>query len=145
MARERAVTQQVIKEIFLQQKAYEAIEELKSIQGLKNFRILDDYDKILLSELENQNNRGVHACLSKEIVLLFTHDSNFRNSPCSIVHQTKRGLVFPPFPFSELENEERTSITSSSPSQKVHFYLANKYNLDITQEDATLLVGFNIK
>lgn len=139
------VQQQLFRNIFLSIKAHEAVTELKDIKGLKDFQVLDDYDRIVLSELEGKNNHGIGLCLNRDVVLLFTHDSNFRNAPYPIVYQTKSSIIFPPAPFPELENKERKNIVSASPSQQIHFYLANKYNLDVTQEDATLLIGFDVE
>ena|SRR3989338_5485885 len=136
--------EQFTRAVFLKVKAEEAISELKKVKGLSNFRVLDDYDRITLAELEEKNNYGVRACLDKEIILLFTHDSGFRDVPYPIVFQTKSSHLLPPVPFPELENRERKNVVSASPKQKVHFYLANKYNLDVAHEDATLLVGFDI-
>ena len=137
--------EQLVRNAFVAAKAQEAISELKKVKGLSNFMVLDDYDRIVLAGLEEKNNYGVRACLDKEIILLFTHDSKFRDVPYPIVFQTKSSHLLPPVPFPELENKERKNVVSASPTQKVHLYLVNKYNLDAVQEDATLLVGFDLE
>ncbi|MEK6807977.1 MAG: hypothetical protein AABX75_03020 [Nanoarchaeota archaeon] len=121
-----------------------AIQILKRIKGLSDISILDDADREKLRELEKPNNLGVLACLKRKFVICMAHDSSFREPAGDIAIETEAGLVFPAVPFPELETAGRKNVTSSSPSEKAHDFLAKKYKMNIPNSDATLLIGFDI-
>ncbi len=121
-----------------------AIKVLSAIKGLSNFKALENADKAELAKLEDKNNLGVLSCLKKDIVLAVTHNSEFREPASEITKKANGKTIFPPVPFPELEDGKRRNIVSSSPSEKAHKYLVKKHGLQVTDEDATLLIGFDI-
>ncbi len=116
------------------------IQQLQVVPGIANIRVLSEEEKRLVAALEEKNNLGVHACLAKEVTLALTHNSKFREPVAPIVLLDKEGSIFPPVPFPEVKD-----ALSSSPSQKVHEFLVAHLNLEVSHEDATLLVGFEVK
>lgn len=123
----------------MQERADLIIDALRNVRGLHNFTILSDEDKKTILEMEDGRNTGVLACLGRRFVLAATHDSVFRQPIGSLVVQTSEGIVFPAQPFPEVGAKS----ISASPSKKVHDYIVSKFNMKITDEHATLLIGFD--
>lgn len=115
------------------------IENLHALSGLANIRLLSEEEKRIIAKLEDAENHGVHTCLAKKITLALTHNSQFRDPPLPIVLKEGDHYIFPPIPFPELHN-----AFSSSPSKKVHDFLVKKLSLHAGEEDATLLIGFEL-
>ena len=113
------------------------MESLKQIGGLANFNILTEKDKRLISSIEEIKNIGVFESLKRSCTIVLTHDSKFRGPSGPIVLDD----IFPPVPFPEVKAK---SVVSSSPGIKVHSYLVNRFNLNLSAEEATLLVGFEL-
>jgi len=124
----------------MQDKIDLIIEGLKKMQGLYNFTILSDEDKRNILEMEDGRNTGVLKCLGKRFVIALTHDSTFRQPLGSLVVETSEGVVFPAQPFPEINAKKPIS---ASPSKKVHDYLIKTFNMQVNEEHATLLVGFD--
>jgi len=116
------------------------IEALGKVQGLYNITILNDDDKKQILELEDENNIGVFACLSKKVMLALSHDSTFRQPAGSLVMLTPQGIILPALPFPEIKE---ANAVSSSPSRKVHDYLISRHGMKVAADHATLLIGFD--
>jgi len=117
------------------------IESLERINGLANVRLLLPEHKKILLEMEDQNNIGVRECLLRDFTIALTHDSMFREPAGDIVLNTDSGVVLPAVPFPEVEGKD---VVSSSPSTNVHKVIVEKLGLDLKDEEATLLIGFNL-
>lgn len=116
------------------------ISKLKQVKGLSNFNLLHDSHKKKILELEESRNLGVKECLSREFVLLLTHDSSFRPPTSSEVIKKDNKVTFPPIAFPEVEAKD---VVSSSPSKIVHDFLVKEFNLKL-KDEATLIIGFNL-
>ena len=125
----------------MQDKINMIINELEKIPGLYNFAILGETHKKTVLEIKDSRNTGVLRCLGKQFVMVMTHDSKFRQPDNSLVLQTSEGIVFPALPFPEINAKKPIS---ASPSKKVHDYLIKTFDMNITEEHATLLVGFDL-
>ena len=117
-------------------KTEQIIQLLRKIDGLANIYVLNEEEKRLLAELEEEENHGMHACLTMPITLVLTHDSSFREPAAPIVLQKNGKHTFPPVPFPELQR-----AISSSPSKKVHDFLIKRLHLNLGEGDATLVIG----
>lgn len=124
----------------MQERINLIIDALRKVQGLYNFAVLSDEDKKTILEIEDGRNVGVLTCLGKKYVIVLTHDSKFRPPFSNLTVQTSEGIVFPALPFPEINANKPIS---ASPSKKVHDYLVSRYGMNITDEHATLLVGFD--
>jgi len=113
------------------------IDGLKQVNGLSNFNVLNEGDRMKVLELEEERNIGVIESLKRDVTLVLTHDSGFRKPAKEIV---KNG-IFPAVPFPEVKAK---SVVSSSPNIDVHNYLVNRFNIDLRNNEATLLIGFNL-
>lgn len=113
------------------------IYDLRQVNGLANFNLLSDKDRFSIIALEDSRNIGVLESVKRQHTLLLTHNSSFRDPVCPIVTNG----MFPPIPFPEVNAK---SVVSSSPGIKVHNYLVNKFKMNLSHEDATLLVGFDL-
>ena len=122
-------------------KPEDVLQDLKKIEGLDNFFLISEKDKSAIGKVERGNNLGVFETLGRDFVLVMTHDSNFREPAGSIVLETENGFVFPGVPFPELKAKD---VVSSSPSEAVHDFLVKRFGLKIENNEATLLVGFNL-
>lgn len=110
------------------------------IKWIKEVATLDDLDKKMIFEQEEDRNHWVYETIRKEVVLCFTHDSLFRDADAPIVLKLWDKAIFPAISFHEIRF---SSTVSSSPWLAVHEYLSKKYfNLDT--DDATVLVGFDL-
>ncbi|MBS3064439.1 MAG: hypothetical protein J4472_01375 [DPANN group archaeon] len=98
------------------------IDELKSISGLTKILLLTNLDKLEFKVLEDSNNWGVKLALERRYVFVVVHDSNFRQPMGSMVLQDN----------------------NSSPSAVLHKHIINRFDLDLTNEDATLIIGFDL-
>lgn len=118
----------------------ETIERLKNIEGLGAVFYLNKKDKQKIKELEDANNHGVFEALKREITIMLTHDSKFKGPEAPIVKKIENNIVFPPVPFSEIDKK---NVVSSSPSPKVHKLLIERFRLDLRNEEATLIIGYD--
>ncbi|MBI2673302.1 hypothetical protein HYX19_03515 [Candidatus Woesearchaeota archaeon] len=116
------------------------IKDLVKIKGLSNVKLLTKEDKKQIIKLENKSNVGVIECAKRKYTLVLTHDDKFRKPIGEIVINKDGRAIFPPIPFPEVKAK---NVVSSSPSEKVHSLLVKKYNLEIINSDATLLIGFD--
>lgn len=128
--------------MFMQDKLREILEGLRNVDGLGNFFVMAERDKVPVRSLEQENNVGVHEALNREFTLLLTHDSRFREPAGSIVVENNGETVFPGVPFPEVGAKE---VVSSSPSEAVHNFLVERFGLKLENNEATLLIGFNLK
>ena len=115
------------------------VNRLEQIQGLTSFYLLNSEDRKTISEIEPENNLGVHECLKKQFVLCCTHDSNFREATQKIVVKMHGEKILPPISFPEVPAR---NVVSSSPGIKSHLYLAEKVHCK--KGNATLLIGFDL-
>ena len=67
--------------------------------GLSNFNVLNEGDRMKVLELEEERNIGVIESLKRDVTLVLTHDSGFRKPAKEIV---KNG-IFPAVPFPEVK------------------------------------------
>ena len=117
------------------------IDELKSTSGSTKILLLTNLDKLEFKVLEDSNNWGVKLALERRYVFVVVHDSNFRQPMGSMVLQDNNQLIFPPLPFPEIK---AWNVISSSPSAVLHKHIINRFDLDLTNEDATLIIGFDL-
>ena len=118
-------------------------KHMKTIQKLKGITYQGTVSKELQKEIarrEEKRNTGVHACLRKKQVLVFTHTDAFREPLMPLLELQKDGsYIFPPQPFPEANN----NAIVSCPSAEVHQLLADVLQLNISKDEATLLVGYD--
>ncbi len=152
----------------LTEAAEKATECLKTLEGLgKCFIVLSQKEKEIItkiSEGKNIINRGVADALSREITIAFSHNEKFRPPPCAIVLLSCNGkivgemadggkkfyngvqgvdkYILPPVPFPELDGKF-SNVCSASPGYGADKFLRKL--IKVEQNDATLLVGFNIR
>lgn len=119
---------------------YRNIAKLQTIKGLSNINQLRAYDKKFIKENEDQNNLGVFECIKRKNTLVVTHDSTFRDPDSKISYEDHGQIYFPPVPFHEITGKD---VISSSPGEKVHTYLVERFKLKLKNNEATLLIGFN--
>lgn len=117
------------------------IQKLGQINGLGNVRLLTNSHKQLILSLEEKNNHGVLECINREFTLLLTHDSFFREPAGDIVLQNDDKIILPPVAFPEVYGK---NVVSSSPSAKVHDAMVEELGLNLREEEATLLIGFDL-
>lgn len=117
------------------------ITALKSITGLTCVFLLNDIDKLEFKVLEDSNNWGIGLALEREHALVIIHNSNFRPPMGSMVMHKEGKFIFPPLPFPEINAR---NVTSSSPSAVLHKHIINRFDLNLTPEEATLIVGFDL-
>ena len=122
-------------------KLADVLIDLNKVNGLGNFKVLREEDKDKIRELEGSNNLGVKECLERKFTLLLTHDSSFREPVNKIVENADGQTIFPAVGFPEVRAKD---VVSSSPSEKVHKALVERFNLKLREEEATLLIGFNL-
>jgi len=116
-------------------------ETINKTNGLKFIALLEEETKEIIKELEEERNQGVFECLKRSHTILLTHDSSFRDPVCEIVKGENENLIFPGIPFPEVNAK---NVVSSSPSERVHKALIEMLHLHIHQEDATLIIGFDL-
>ncbi|MBS3064136.1 MAG: hypothetical protein J4445_01645 [DPANN group archaeon] len=117
------------------------ILELKSTKGLINIIPLNDLDKLEFKVLEDSNNFGVGLSLQRKYALIVIHDSNFRPPVGTMIIKDDNTLIFPPLPFPEVK---AWNVISGSPSVVLHNHIINRFNLNLTSEHATLIIGFDL-
>ena len=122
----------------MEKSAKSILDELLIVKGLLSVYSLTDNDKKVIINIEEPNNIGVKECLNKKIVLAVIHDSDFREPYGSMAIKENGLIIFPPLPFHEIKNS-----VSSSPSKKVHDFLKTKFNIKLTEEHATLILGID--
>ena len=122
-------------------KVESALEVLETVNGLYNFIILNGNDRKEILLLENSWNFGIKECLTKDIVVLAIHNSLFETPKEVFKIQKDKKVTLLPVNFHYLED---MNAVSGSPSLKVHDYLIKKYDLKLNDEEATLLVGFDL-
>ena len=115
------------------------ISDLKRINGLSNFIVLNENDKKFILNNEKKNNVGVLEAVKRKYLIAFTHDSSFRKPAEKIVIKKNNKKIFPPVSFPEVKAR---NVVSCSPGYKVDSYLRKKIG-NVNEEDATLLVGFD--
>ncbi|MBS3149186.1 hypothetical protein J4455_00630 [Candidatus Woesearchaeota archaeon] len=119
---------------------YRIIAKLQTIKGISNIHQLRAYDKKFIKENESPNNLGVHACIKRKVTLMITHDSSFRDPDSRISYEDHGQIYFPPVPFHEISGK---NVISSSPGEKVHDYLVERFKLKLLNKEATLLISFD--
>ena len=119
---------------------YRNIAKLQTVKGISNINQLRAYDKKFIKENEDPNNLGVLECIKRKITLVITHDSTFRDPDSKISYEEHGQIYFPPVPFHEITGK---NVVSSSPGEKVHDYLIERFKLRLKNNEATLLIGFN--
>ncbi len=79
--------------------------------------------------------------LSRDRVVVFLHNSVFRDAPQRIVEKNAANeAYFPGLPFPEIHGKR---VISSSPSTQVHQYLLQFFPYS-EKDDATVLVGWDM-
>ncbi len=117
------------------------IKGLNEVKGLKVLISLNKEHKELIKRMEERNNIGVFESINRDFTLLLSHNSTFRKPLDETVIIKDSNITFPPVSFPEINAK---NVVSSSPSKKVHDILKNKLKLNLKDDDATLLVGFDI-
>ena len=117
------------------------LEELNRVNGLNNINLLNDEDKDIVRNLEEDNNIGVLECIDRNHVVMVVHNSGFREPEKDMVIKENNVVIFPALVFPEVKAKD---VISSSPGINVHDYLRKRFDLNIDDEHATLLIGFNL-
>src|SRR3989338_3153903 len=125
----------------MKKEVQKIITELKFITGLTHIFLLNDLNKLEFKILEDTNNWGVRLSLDRKYTLVIVHDSRFRLPMGSMVLEDDDKLIFPPLPFPEIN---AWNVISSSPSVVLHKHIANIFGLNLTDDEATLIVGFDL-
>tara|TARA_Y100000310_G_C19956623_1_gene479333 strand:+ start:40 stop:426 length:387 start_codon:yes stop_codon:yes gene_type:complete len=120
----------------------EIVEKMREVRGLKPIAFLSENHKKIVKNIEESNNDGVLKSLKREHTLLLAHDSSFREPLGDIVKFEEGNLRFPGIAFPEVDAD---NVVSSSPSLKVHNTLIDELEFCLNSDDATLLVGFDLK
>lgn len=115
---------------------------LQGIQGIRVHGPIQPEIKEHIKKHEEQRNQGVHESLKRQHVILITHDTTFRYPQEKQIVHTKNDYYFPGLPFPEVQAK---NVISGSPSKAIHKFLIQKYNIHTTNEDATLLIGFDLE
>jgi len=113
---------------------------LLNIQWIKEVVLLNDKDRVFIFENEEDINHWVYEVLRKKVLFVITHDSSFRDPDEAIVLKKWDKVIFPTVSFHEIKREW---VLSASPWINIHNYLKDKFT-KLWDEDATVLVGFNI-
>lgn len=116
----------------------EAIEKLKSLDGISNVFLLSDEQKEKVASIEEWRNIGVKVCAEKKYCIVCTHDSSLPEPEQAITMHTPDGVVFPAIKFPQIQGS-----ISSSPSLETHKYLEKEFEMQLTEEDATLLIALD--
>ncbi len=117
-------------------------DKLNKIKGLRVLFTLEEEQKDIIRDLEEERNKGVFECLDREYTMLLAHDSSFRKPDKKIVKGKGKDIIFPGVPFHEVNAK---NVVSSSPSGRVHRALMEMLHVHLDEEDATLLVGFDLE
>ena len=117
------------------------IKDLERVKGLSNVKLLDQEHKKIIFALEDKNNLGVRECLRRKFTIALAHDSTFRDPVGRIVFNSGSGIVLPPVAFPEVKGRD---VVSSSPSENVHRVIVEKLDMRLKEDEATLLIGFNL-
>jgi len=115
------------------------MKSINSIKGLKFQVTLPDTHRDKILSLEQPNNFAIKACLKKDKVLILTHDATFRKPLAPLILAQGDNFIFPPQKFPELS----TTAIMASPSKKVHDFLVKELNLNLKEDEATLIVGID--
>ncbi|GAB0174986.1 MAG: hypothetical protein HHAS10_08650 [Candidatus Altimarinota bacterium] len=118
-----------------------AISTLQTIEGITEVIELSDEARKYIRNHEEIRNTGVLETISRDHVVVFLHNSHFRNPVEPIVTKNNsEEIYFPGIPFPEIQGKR---VVSSSPGKKVHEYLLNFFPYHQT-DDATVLVGWDV-
>ena len=118
------------------------MNDLKNVKGLYKPIIINDMLKKEIRLMEKRNNLGVMECLNRSFCLFVLHDSDFREPISKIVVNDNGRVIFPAVGFPEVQG---MNVVSSSPSLKVHKFLSKKLGLNLKEEEASLLLGFDLQ
>ncbi len=117
------------------------LEALKNVNGLTRVYLLEKNYKDLIVRLEDEENLGVKECLDKDVTLVVVHDSKFRKPVSSLVIVQRDKIKLPSLLFDEIYH---FGAISSSPSKKVHHLIEQILKTTFNEEEATLLIGFDL-
>jgi hypothetical protein len=117
-----------------------AVTTIKNLPWVTDVIELSSHSREYIRTHEESRNHGVMEVLSREHVVCFLHNSDFRKPESSLVHKDNSWeIIFPPVSFSEISG---VSVVSGSPSEAVHMYLL-KYFPYASEGDASILVGWD--
>ncbi len=116
-------------------------DKLNKVKGLRVLFTLEDEQRDIIRDLEEERNKGVFECLDREYTMLLAHDSSFREPDEKIVNGKDKKVIFPGVPFHEVDAK---NVVSSSPSGRVHRALMEMLHIHLDEEEATLLIGFDL-
>jgi hypothetical protein len=117
------------------------LESLRKTEGLNNINLLNQEDRDIIINLEEESNLGVSECIERNHVVVVTHNSSFREPERDIVVNKEEKTIFPALDFPEVKAND---VVSSSPGISVHNYLRKRFGMNINGHHATLLIGFNL-
>ena len=109
------------------------INKLNEIKGITSVNYLNSKLKEDIKKLEEKNNVGVFEVLSKNKVLVVTHDDKLREPNEKIVLISGKEVSFPSVKFPEI------NAISASPGWEVHEFLNKR--LKFRKGDASFLIG----
>ncbi len=90
---------------------------------------------------EEQRNHGIREALKRTHMICLLHNSDWRDSPTSLVSKDQSGhIIFPGISFPEITG---TGVVSGSPSKEIHTYLLQFFPY-ASYDDATIIVGWDI-
>jgi len=118
----------------------EAVKTLVNTTGLANVKLLNKSKKKLIWNLEDDFNVGVRECLARKNVVFLTHNSEFRDPEEDIVKEKGETIIMPSIPFKELSH---LNAISSSPSATVHRFMKGVLEMNLKDDEASLVIGFD--
>ena len=71
------------------------IKILEGLKGIANVHLLADSDKKDISDLEDKHNLGVFEAVNRDVTIVCTHNSSFRQPPSSITVKINDKTIFP--------------------------------------------------
>ena len=92
------------------------LDDLRKINGLNNISLLNEEDKDIIRNLEEENNIGVIECIERKYVIVLTHNSEFREPEKDIVVQNGNGIIFPALEFPEIKANNVVTFPITSPT-----------------------------
>jgi hypothetical protein len=116
------------------------VTTIKNIAWVVDVIELSPTSRAYIRTHEETRNHAIMEVLSREHVVCFLHNADFRDPESPLVFTDSSGEIsFPPVSFSEIPGN---SVVSGSPSDAIHTYLL-RYFPYATEGDASILVGWD--
>jgi hypothetical protein len=117
-----------------------AVTTIKNLPWVTDVIELSPHSREYIRMHEESRNHGVMEVVSREHVVCFLHNSEFREPESALVEKDiSWEVIFPPVSFSEIIG---SSVVSGSPSESIHNYLL-RYFPYASPGDASVVVGWD--